>query len=261
MTDLYLAAFILSSFGMLYYAFKKAKRECQEEANERYRELQEKNIYLEHAAKIIRHDMHSGINTYIPRGVISLERRLPKEIINKYRIGPSLRLIKEGLEHTQEVYKGVYAFTDLVKKGKKITKIKIHLDETLKNFLDKTAYFDQVEINTQMIVEVNPSLFCTAIDNLVRNGLSYNDSKSKRIKIYSEGTDVVCVEDNGRGLSVEDFLLYCEPYTRKQGQVEIGSGLGLNIALSIFKEHNFRLVPEKIKTGTIMRIYLNEPDK
>ena len=28
-----------------------------------------KTVYLEHAAKILRHDIHSGINTYIPRGI------------------------------------------------------------------------------------------------------------------------------------------------------------------------------------------------
>ena len=39
-------------------------------------EAKHKNTYLEHAAKILRHDMHSGINTYIPRGIRSLERRL-----------------------------------------------------------------------------------------------------------------------------------------------------------------------------------------
>ena len=32
-------------------------------------ELEKKNTYLEHAAKILRHDMHSGINTYIPLAV------------------------------------------------------------------------------------------------------------------------------------------------------------------------------------------------
>ena len=45
-------------------------------------ELKKKNIYLEHAAKIIRHDMHSGINTYLPRGISSLKRRLKQEDID-----------------------------------------------------------------------------------------------------------------------------------------------------------------------------------
>ncbi len=39
-------------------------------------EINKKNSYLEHAARIIRHDMHSGINTYMPRGISSLEKRL-----------------------------------------------------------------------------------------------------------------------------------------------------------------------------------------
>ena len=29
---------------------------------------------------------------------------------------------------------------------------------------------------------VNGPLFCTAIDNLIRNGLKYNDSKTKLVK-------------------------------------------------------------------------------
>jgi PAS domain S-box-containing protein len=49
-------------------------------------ELNRKNTYLEHAAKILRHDMHSGINTYIPRGISSLERRLSPEDIQKLKI-------------------------------------------------------------------------------------------------------------------------------------------------------------------------------
>lgn len=247
---------ILGWVGILRY-----KKTVMENEEAKYKEIQKKNIYLEHAAKIIRHDMHSGINTYLPRGIISLERRLPLEVIEKYRIGPSLRLLKEGLEHTQRVYDGVYAFTDLVKKDKKLPMRNVNIGELLTGFLDKTAYSDQVEIDLNLILCVNPSLFSTAIDNLVRNGLSYNDSKSKYVKIYLEGVSTICIEDNGRGLSKEDFLLYCKPYSRKPGQKEAGSGLGLNIAKAILSEHKFKLEPEKTNTGTIMRIYTNESNK
>jgi hypothetical protein len=41
--------------------------------------VNQKNSYLEHAAKILRHDMHSGINTYMPRGLRSLKRRLTED--------------------------------------------------------------------------------------------------------------------------------------------------------------------------------------
>ena len=78
-------------------------RNIEKIITKKFKEIQQKNLYLEHAAKIIRHDMHSGINTYLPRGVISLERRIPLEVIEKYKLGPSLRLLKEGLEHKKSL--------------------------------------------------------------------------------------------------------------------------------------------------------------
>ena len=47
--------------------------------------VNQKNSYLEHAAKILRHDMHSGINTYMPRGLNSLKRRLKKDQIKELK--------------------------------------------------------------------------------------------------------------------------------------------------------------------------------
>lgn len=232
-------------------------RKYRAENAQKFKEIQQKNIYLEHAAKIIRHDMHSGIKTYIPRGVLSLQRRIPSEIIEKYKLGPSIRLIKEGLEHTVRVYDGVYAFTDLVKFDKKLPKVNIELGGYLDSCFDNTAYSDQVDIDLNMNIEINPSLFFTAIDNLVRNGLKYNDSKRKFIRIYLKDSDI-CIEDNGRGLTQKDFETFSKAYSRKANQKENGSGLGLNIAQTIFQEHGFSLTSEKINTGTVMRIKLNE---
>ena len=137
-------------------------RKYRKDNYEKFKEIQQKNLYLEHAAKIIRHDMHSGINTYLPRGVISLERRIPLEVIEKYKLGPSLRLLKEGLEHTRKVYDGVYAFTDLVKFDKKLPKQKVNAGIVLNSFLEKTAYSDQICIDLDLEIEINISLFCTA---------------------------------------------------------------------------------------------------
>src|SRR6056300_2003611 len=73
-------------------------------------DLKKKNIYLEHAAKIIRHDMHSGINTYLPRGIKSLKRRISDDTIKDLKITAPLQLIQDGLHHAQKVYAGVYEF-------------------------------------------------------------------------------------------------------------------------------------------------------
>jgi len=217
-------------------------------------ELERKNTYLEHAAKILRHDMHSGINTYMPRGLSSLERRLTHEDIVNLKIEAPLKMIKEGLKHSQKVYKGVYEFTNLVKKDVVLNKEECNIKDILKDYLSSTAYISQVILDDNLpTIELNEPLFCTAVDNLIRNGLKYNDSDSKFVKIYSEG-DSVYIQDNGRGITQEDFNYLSKPYTRKEGQKESGTGLGLNICVAILEEHGFGITCEKNEIGTKMKI-------
>lgn len=222
-------------------------------------ELDKKTTYLEHAAKILRHDMHSGINTYIPRGISSLERRLKPEIIKELKLEAPMKMLKEGLKHTQKVYKGVYDFTNLVKKDAVLERVPLDLKDILKNFLESTSYSSQVIIEDLCVADVNESLFCTAIDNLIRNGLKYNDSATKIVKLYMQDTNTLVIEDNGRGLTQDEFNYLSKPYTRKPGQRETGSGLGLNICVAILKEHGFEITCEKIaETGTRMKINISE---
>jgi len=217
-------------------------------------ELNRKNTYLEHAAKILRHDMHSGINTYIPRGISSLERRLKPEDIQKLKIEAPLKMIKEGLAHSQKVYKGVYEFTNLVKKDVVLDKELCNLKQILDSYLTSTSYKSQVIIKDLPTVDVNEALFCTAVDNLIRNGLKYNDSDTKVVTIFMENDSTLAIQDNGRGITQEDFDYLSRPYTRKEGQKEAGTGLGLNICVAILKEHGFNITCEKNEIGTRMKI-------
>jgi PAS domain S-box-containing protein len=222
-------------------------------SHEQRKEIEKKNTYLEHAAKILRHDMHSGINTYMPRGLSSLERRLSSEDITSLKIEAPIRMIKEGLKHSQKVYKGVYEFTNLVKKDVVLNKSECNLKTILTDYLSSTAYLSQVIIEDLPIIEVNEALFCTAVDNLIRNGLKYNDSDTKFVKIYSDENNIY-IQDNGRGITQEDFDHLRKPYIRKEGQKESGTGLGLNICVAILEEHGFSITCEKNEIGTKMKI-------
>ena len=219
-------------------------------------EIQKKNTYLEHAAKILRHDMHSGINTYIPRGISSLERRLTPELIAELKLESPLKMLKEGLAHAQKVYKGVYEFTNLVKNDSKLETQPSDLTKLLTEYLSSTAYSKQVAIDALPTVNVNPPLFCTAVDNLIRNGLKYNDSDFKMVAVFMLNENTIGVQDNGRGMTQEEFEHLSKPYTRKPNQNEQGTGLGLNICLAILKEHGFSVSCEKNEAGTLMKIKL-----
>ena len=226
-------------------------------------EVKQKSVYLEHAAKIIRHDMHSGINTYIPRGIKSLKRRLTEEQIKELKIGSPLKLVEDGLHHARKVYAGVYEFTNLFKENAQMSKTECNIKEILEDYLKLTAYINQVIIDDNLPTGllVNEALFCTAIDNLIRNGLKYNDSGTKWVKIYHEvnyhSGSHICIEDNGRGLTMDEFIELSKPYVRKKEQKESGTGLGLNICLSILKEHGFKITAEKLKQGTKIKIKID----
>ena len=217
-------------------------------------DIQGKNAYLEHAAKILRHDMHSGINTYLPRGISSLERRLVPEVIRDLKLEAPLKLLKEGLAHTQKVYWGVYEFTNLVKQGAKLQMADCDLGAILRSYLSTTAYKDQVIIDVLPTVRVNEPLFCTAVDNLIRNGLKYNDSGTKVVAITMLDDQHLVIVDNGRGMSQADFEQYSKAYSRRDGQKEKGTGLGLNICIAILREHGFTVSCEKVEEGTMVKV-------
>jgi K+-sensing histidine kinase KdpD len=201
--------------------------------------------------------MHSGINTYMPRGVKALERRLARapETVDALSLDMPMKLIKDGLHHTQKVYAGVKEFTNLVKQGVELERQDLCLSELLEDYLRTTAYKSQVRIAELPVVSVNGPLFCTAIDNLIRNGLKYNDSPTKVVDVYLHKDGSLAIKDNGRGMSNRDFEEYSKPYVRKHGQVESGSGLGLNICIAILREHGFGVSCQKLKPcGTLIKV-------
>jgi K+-sensing histidine kinase KdpD len=252
---LYIALGVLALFGLILAIVLQRKRiHVQDvEIEQQLTDIAKKNSYLEHAARIIRHDMHSGINTYMPRGITSLEKRLTTEDIQRLKIEGALKMVKEGLSHTQRVYKSVYEFTNLVKQNVVLNKSVVDTKDLIWKYISPNSYSVQVEISDLGDMEVNETLFCNAVENLIKNGLSYNDSEVKKVKIYNE-EEYLIVEDNGRGFSQKQFEKHLTKYSKKADVTGDEKGLGLNICVAILEEHGFKLTCEKIEGGTKMRI-------
>lgn len=225
------------------------------EIESQLRDINKKNTYLEYAARIIRHDMHSGINTYIPRGLSSLEKRISVDEMNNLKITSPIKMIKDGLAHTQKVYKSVYEFTNLVKHTVVLDRDMVDIKESLLKYLTNTSYKNQVELDDLVTLNVNETLFWNAIDNLIKNGLRYNNSETKMVKIYME-KDYLIVEDNGVGFTQKEFENITGGNVKKDADSE--SGLGLGITKTILEEHGFSMEFEKIETGTKIKIKINK---
>jgi hypothetical protein len=239
----------LMFLGIMVLFQRKTIKVQDKEIQKQLDDINKKNTYLEYAARIIRHDMHSGINTYIPRGLSSLQKRISAEKADELKIGPSLKMISEGLAHTQKVYKGVYEFTNLVKVKVDFKKEKIDIKSTLEDYFSNTSYSSQVTVEDIGEMEVNKQLFCTAIDNLVRNGIKYNTNKDKMVYVFKEN-DNIFIKDNGTGLSKKQF----NEIIKKGVDMESETGLGLSITKAIIEEHGFSIDCDLINEGTQITI-------
>ena len=246
-----LAGLSVFALGIVVLLQRKTIKGQDVEIENQLRDINKKNTYLEYAARIIRHDMHSGINTYIPRGLSSLEKRITDEDMTKLKITSPIKMIKDGLAHTQKVYKSVYEFTNLVKHTVVLDKEEINIKESLLKYLTNTSYKNQVIIDELTTINVNETLFWNAIDNLIKNGLRYNTKENKEVKIYMEN-EVLVVEDNGVGFSQKEFEKVTDQYLNKGDNSEVGLGLG--ITKTILEEHGFSMECEKIDTGTKIKI-------
>jgi two-component system, OmpR family, phosphate regulon sensor histidine kinase PhoR len=196
--------------------------------------------------------------------VSALKRKLANtDVISKYKLEIPIKIITEGLKHTQKVYHGIYEFTNLVKNNGYLTKKIVNLNAALTDYLDGSSYCNDVIIKDLPNISVSESLFCISIDNLIKNGLRYNDSSTRLVEVsYDKTSNSIHIDDNGRGMNVEDLSILIQPYTRNPLQKESGTGLGLNISVAILKEHGFKLscTSSKFDTGTRVIISLgNEP--
>lgn len=236
-----LIGLLLLLFIIIALLQRRTIKDKDSEIEKQLADINKKNTYLEYAAKIIRHDIHSGINTYIPRGLSSLERKLKDDDVQKLGIANPLKMIKDGLSHTQKVYKNVFEFTNLAKPNIVLNKVERDLSELLGEFLNNTSYAHQVEVGTLPKLEVNEVLFSESMKNLISNGLKYNDNTDKKVKIYSDGNNII-VEDNGRGLDQKTF-----DEIINQDKKE---GLGLSMTKAILEEHGYKVSCSKLPVGT-----------
>ena len=137
-----------------------------------------------------------------------------------------------------------------------LNKTKVDVKELITKYISPNSYSSQVRISDLGSLEVNEILFCNAIENLIKNGLTYNKSDDKEVKIYMEDSFMV-IEDNGVGFTQKQFDKQIKKYATDKESNQDEKGLGLNICLAIIKEHGYDLSCEKIDTGTKMKIKIN----
>ena len=100
------------------------------------------------------------------------------------------------------------------------------------------------------------------VKNLVDNAIRYTPECGKvDLSVYiSEGSAVMCFRDNGPGISLAERERVFDPFYRKLGSEQIGSGLGLSIVQTIAHrigaEIYLDFVDERQKNGLKVRFVI-----
>lgn len=233
---------LVKSFRVNTYILEKIQAE---------EKLLQKEVFLEYASKLIRHDMHSGINTYIPRGLQGLIKKIPDYIIKEYQLELHIKLLEEGLDHAKKVYDRVRNFTDLVKENPELGKEEFDLSLALIEYFKNIPISEFIEVRDSFVINANKTLICTAIENFVSNGLRYNDSEDKKVIICSEKNRELLIKDNGIGMKSKEFEEHCKPNSETD---KTKYGLGINIAASILSMHGFKYFCKEEEVGTTIKI-------
>lgn len=222
---------------------------------EQKNEMSKQFDILDRSAFMIRHDLCvpiSAIKQIFPR----VRAKLSDEVLSQNQVKALFDLLEKGITNLILIYEGVFDFTSIVRKGITLNKTTENTQEILKDFFKNCVYGFSVKVNPLPVLDVNKGLFCNAIDNLVRNGLKYNDANEKRIEInYDEILNAIEIVDNGRGMTKEQYEQFNQPYLRGNNK-ESGSGLGLSISRILFEKHGFKLDCVTQPTGTKMIVKL-----
>ena len=110
----------------------------------------------------------------------------------------------------------------------------------------------QSDLKNNIILTIDKKKISKLIDNILSNAIKYNKVRGN-INIVLD-TNILTIEDTGRGIKKENIDLMFDRYARFDKSVG-GFGIGLNIVKMICKEYNLRINIESIiKKGTKVSI-------
>lgn len=234
--------------------------QLEEKVLERTQTLKTTNAALERFNYIASHDLKEPI-----RSIASFTQLLERETDSTNKNAEIyLGFIKRS---TNRMYKLVNAMLEVSRYKKikpnfqsvEIHKIIDNIKEDLSTYiLERNAIVEHTYLPT---AKADTSLIRIVFQNLIKNGLKYNESTIPFIKIYAEETeteDIFCFSDNGIGIKEEFQSQIFEAFRRLYHYDKYtGTGIGLFISKDIVALHNGRIwIEENPNGGSIFKVAL-----
>ena len=216
--------------------------------NNQDEKILETNNFLTHVNFIIRHDLYNSINL-IHQFYDKIDNKIEDNDLEALKILGAFKILGKCITRLKETYKGIYDLSLMIDDNKELPKETFDLYTPLLSHLKNTAYYSYIELDKSLgNIHGNQSLVITAIMNIIKNGITHNNSDNKKVCIYRSKNDLI-ISDNGIGMTQEQFDEFVKPHIRGDMNVQ-GSGLGLAISKLILKHHNAPIRVETKNVGT-----------
>lgn len=207
------------------------------------KEIEGKNALLEQMAYLIRHDLKTKFGG-VEYGLSVIHRQMDQKQMKSLRIDKGVKMIELGMSGIRNVVDGSIQLGNIAVKGVDMKKETFDLYPILKEHFKTVTLTGNLHISENLgEVTGNPVLIKQLFENLVSNGLKYNENNSPSVRIYRSNQEAIVIEDNGIGFPVEKFDEFLKPFHREKSE-KSGQGIGLAICAAICAQHSFSMSVE-----------------
>ena len=244
-----------SDYGVLLSQSREiAKRKrYQIELEERGKELERSNADLETFAFVSSHDMQEPL-----RMISNYMQLLKKKYSGKIdkEAEEYIDFANKGAIHLQQLIRDLLSYSRITRSDIKKAPINMNLlmEEVVNNIqLQIEEKKARIVYDNLAPISGDRNMIMLVMQNLVLNGMKYNQSSQPEVKISSSQNGKLvtfCIEDNGIGIDERHQQRIFEPFHRLHTKNEYpGTGLGLSICKKIIERSSGRIwlesVPER----------------
>ena len=204
------------------------------------KELLESNEELERFAHLASHDMREPL-----RNIMNFSKLLSKTLsVKKPEIQEYLKFIMQGASDMYRLIEDILEFSSIRKSENRFEALEVeallaNLTQNLESLIQEKNV--QFQFNNLSNVVADKSQLKAIFQNLIINGIKYNDSSAPLIKITqteNENYYFLAVEDNGIGIDPKFQQKVFELFRRLHARSEYeGTGIGLPIVKKMVEGH------------------------
>ena len=180
-----------------------------------------------------------------------------------------LSVVVNESERLKRMINNILEFSKMEKTKQEYHLVASRLSDTLlaaisdlKYYLDEKGFILKTEIDSNIMVNVDPDKVHQVFTNLLSNAIKYSgDSRNIRVRLFRNSHEVITeVEDEGIGIAKDKQTKIFEEFYRVEWQESgdiTGTGLGLTVSREIVEAHGGKmLVSSEIGKGSKFSVIL-----